>query len=53
MFEQGIVQPVIYMDKVTLTLPMDKAFIPDDDDYEDMDDMDDLTDNDPQDYETE
>ena len=54
MFEQGIVQPIIYMDKVTLTLPMDKAFLLDEEEEdEDMDDMDDLTDNDPQDYETE
>jgi len=56
MFEKDIVETVIYMDKVTLCLPIDKSYEADDDDeddYEDWDDMDDITDYDPQDYETE
>jgi hypothetical protein len=47
-FKKGIVRPVIYMEKVTLSIPMEKSFEPDeesdDDDYEDWDDLDDLTD---------
>lgn len=51
MFEQGIVEPIIYIDKVTLSVPMIKDNNTSDDkedDYEDWDDMDDLTDNDPE-----
>ena len=46
MFEQGIVEPVIYIDKVTLSVPMikDNTDEDDSDDEEDWDDMDDLTD---------
>jgi len=59
-FKEGIVRPVIYMEKVTLNVPMIKDNTEDDDeeeeDYEDDTDEDDLTDNDPEpteeDYET-
>lgn len=55
MFEQGIVQPIIYYDKVRLSFPTEKDNYPTEhpDDYEDWDDMDDTTEYDPQDYETE
>ena len=46
-FEDDIAQPVLYIDKVTLSVPSEKSLQQDDDDdEEDWDDMDDLTDND-------
>lgn len=66
MFEQGIIQPIIYYDKVTLSFPTEKDNYPTEhpDDYEDWDDMDDEPEEDsagftsedrydPYDYETE
>lgn len=38
---EDVAQPVIYMDKVTLCIPMEKAYTDEYDDYEDWDDMDD------------
>jgi hypothetical protein len=46
MFDQGIAEPIIYMDKVVLTIPTIKGEEEYEDDYEDWDDMDDLIDND-------
>lgn len=66
MFEQDIAEPILYMNKVTLSLPMDKDIYPTEhpDDYEDWDDMDDEPEEDssgftiddrynPEDFETE
>jgi len=58
-FKEGIVKPIIYMEKVTLNVPIIKDNTDDEDDeeYEDDCDEDDLTDNDPEttdaDHETE
>ena len=63
-FKNGIVKPIIYMEKVTLSIPMIKDNTDDDDeesdwdvtsgdgleDEEPWDDMDDLTHNEPDDY---
>ena len=46
MFEQDIAEPIIYMDKVTLSVPMEKTTSDEEyDDYEDWDDMDDEPEN--------
>ena len=56
-FKEGIVRPIIYMEKITLNVPMIKDNTDDDDDTVeeeyledegDWDDMDDLTDHDPE-----
>jgi hypothetical protein len=61
-FKKGIVKPIIYMEKVTLSVPMIKDNTDEEeddwdvtsgdglDDEEDWDDMDDISHNEPDDY---